>query len=230
MGQASWRGRAGETDGRAEILGDGPPPRSGMNARIEALGRDEALLTIDDGLGHRTTLRLSRRHSEILVLLAATPRGLSGDELEVLVYEEDVSPSTLRVELGRLRSALGDELLTSRPYRLDAAVAADWLAVDSRLSVGDVGGAVRGYRGPLLPGSVAPGIVRLRQSIEGSLRHAVLSSAQPDLMSTWTRSGWGADDYDMWQAQGRALSANSPLRPMVAAQLTRLDRELGVGR
>ena len=200
----------------------------GLTVRLEGLGRDEALLTIDDGRGRQSRLRLSPRHSEILFLLAAAPRGLSGDELAVLLYEEDVSPTTLRVELGRLRSLLGDDVLASRPYRLAAEVCADWLSVESHLAIGNVGQALRIYRGPLLPRSAAPGVVRLRDAVEGSLRHAVLTSHEPDLMSTWTRSGWGADDYEMWQAQLAAISPHSPLRPLVVAQLGRLDRELGI--
>jgi hypothetical protein len=47
-------------------------------------------------------------------------------------------------------------------------------------------------------------------------------------MSTWTRSAWGADDYDMWRAQLDNLSATSALRPLAAGQLARLDREFGV--
>jgi hypothetical protein len=202
----------------------------GLRATLEALGRDEALLLIDDGRGHHNRLRLSRRHSEILLLLAAAPRGLSGDELAVLLYEEDISPSTLRVELGRLRALLGDDLLASRPYRLGADVSADWLAVESHLAAGAVGLALRAYRGPLLPRSTAPGVARLREAVAGSVRRAVLTSREADLMSTWTRSSWGADDYEMWQAQLTALGSRSPLRPLVAAQLSRLDRELGTGR
>ncbi|GAA6525058.1 GAF domain-containing protein [Intrasporangium sp. DVR] len=205
------------------------PRRGGLGATLEGLGRDEALLRIDDGRGRRTTLRLSRRHSEILLLLAAAPRGLSGDELAVLLYEEDISPSTLRVELGRLRALLGDDLLASRPYRLVADVSADWLAVESHLAAGSVGLALRAYRGPLLPRSAAPGIARLRDALAASLRRAVLASREADLMSTWTRSSWGADDYEMWQAQLGALGARSPLRPLVTAQLARLDSELGTG-
>jgi hypothetical protein len=90
-----------------------------------------------------------------------------------------------------------------------------------------VAAAMHAYRGPLLPASTAPGVVRLRENIEASLRQAVLNSREPDLMSTWTRSAWGADDYDMWRAQLGALGTTSPLRPLAAGQLARLDRELG---
>ena len=163
------------------------------------------------------------------MLLASAPRGLSGDELAVLLYEEDVTGSTLRAELNRLRSLLGDELLASRPYRLTADVTADWLAVEAQVAAGAVGPALRLYRGPLLPASAAPGVVRLRQSVEATLRQAVLASGEADLMSTWTRSSWGADDYEMWTAQLAALGPRSPLRPLVTGQIARLDRELGTG-
>jgi hypothetical protein len=199
----------------------------GPSVVMESLGRSDSLLTIDDGRGRRQTIRLSPRHSEILLLLASAARGLSGDELAVLLYEEHTSDSTLRAELNRLRNLLGDELLASRPYRLVAELTSDWLAVEAHLAVGDVAAAMRVYRGPLLPASTAPGVVRVREYVEASLRQAVLDSREPDLMSTWTRSAWGADDYEMWQAQLSALAATSPLRPLAAGQLARLDRELG---
>ena len=200
----------------------------GMSVILESLGRADSLLTIDDGHGRRQTIRLSPRHSEILLLLASAPRGLAGDELGVLLYEEESSASTLRAELNRLRNLLGDQLLASRPYRLVAEVTADWLAVEAHLAAGAVAAAMRVYRGPLLPASTAPGVVRLRENIEASLREAVLDSREPDLMSTWTRSAWGADDYDMWRAQLAALGTTSPLRPLAAGQLARLDREFGI--
>jgi len=203
------------------------PHSGGLFVVLESLGRTDSLLTIVSCNGKRRSTRLSPRHSEILLLLASAPRGLSGDELAVLLYEEDTSASTLRAELNRLRNLLGEELLASRPYRLVAELTADWLAVEAHLAVGEVAAALRAYRGPLLPASTAPGVVRLRENIEASLRQAVLGSREPDLMSTWTRSAWGADDYVMWQAQLEALGPGSPLRPLATGQLARLDRELG---
>jgi hypothetical protein len=192
---------------------------------IESLGRNDSLLTINDGRGHEHRVRLSPRHSEILLLLASAPRGLSGDELAVLVYEDDGASSTLRAELNRLRSLLGDDVLASRPYRLAGSVTADWLALEAQLAAGDLRRAMRSYRGPILPRSTAPGVVRLREQLHMSLREAVRSSGQADLMSTWTRSSWGVDDYDLWLAQRAALGASSPMLALVDGQLARLDRE-----
>jgi len=198
-----------------------------MHLVIESLGRNDSLLTIDDGRGHRNALRLSPRHSEILLLLASAPRGLSGDELAVLVYEDDGASSTLRAELNRLRSLLGDDVLTSRPYQLSGSVTADWLALEAQLAAGDIRAAMRAYRGPILPRSSAPGVVRLREQLHMSIREAVRRSGQADLMSTWTRSSWGSDDYELWQAQRAAVGDASPMRALIDGQLARLDRDLG---
>ncbi|MDT0200441.1 GAF domain-containing protein [Nocardioides sp. AE5] len=206
-----------------------PEPRrtSGLRVGVECLGRNDALVTVDDGGGHRSTLRLSPRHSEIVLLLASAPRGLSGDELAVLLYEEDLPVSTLRAELNRLRNLLGEELLASRPYRLVAEIAGDWVAVEARLAAGDVAGAMRRYRGPLLPRSTAPGVIRLRDAVATSLRRSLIGSGVADLMSSWTRSSWGSDDYEMWTAQRAAVGPGSPLLPLIQGQIERLDRELG---
>ncbi len=210
---------------------DNAPPARDAHAEVtvalELLGRSEAGVRVTDHRGRTELLRLSPRHSELLALLAAAPHGLSGDELGVLLYEDDGASSTLRAELNRLRAILGEDLLPSRPYRLHGNVTGDWLAVEARLAAGDVRGAMRGYAGPLLPRSSAPGVVRMRESLEASLRHALLRCGAADLMAAWTRSGRGRDDYEMWQAQQRLVSAGSPMRALVDGQLARLDRELG---
>ncbi|MDT9593421.1 GAF domain-containing protein [Nocardioides zeae] len=201
---------------------------TGERLVLEGLGRSDALLTLENG-GTPQTLRLSPRHSEILLLLASSPQGLTGDELAVLLYAEDgAGSSTLRAELNRLRHLLGGDLLASRPYRLTAQVTGDWLSVEALLAAGDVRAAMRAYGGPVLPRSTAPGVARLRESLESQLREAVLRSREADLMSQWTRSTWGSDDYEMWQAQRRAVGTTSPMLPLIDGQLARLDRELGV--
>jgi hypothetical protein len=146
----------------------------------------------------------------------------------VLLYEDANGDSTLRAEMQRFRHLLGGQLVGSRPYRLVATVAADWLAVGAMLAAGDVRAAVRAYRGPVLPRSVAPGVTRLREELAQSTRFAVLQSKSPELMSTWTRSSWGADDYEMWVAQRRAVGPQHPLLPLIDSQIARLDKEFAL--
>lgn len=220
--------RLAETElARDRLVGVPEAPASGRpRLRLEALGRSDALLTVHGGQRRRGPVRLSPRHSELLLLLASAPQGMSGDELGVLLYEDDGGSSTLRAEMNRLRNLLGDDLLASRPYRLLADVEGDWLGVEARLAAGDVAGAVRLFRGPLLPRSASPGVTRLREALTAQLRAAVLHSGQPDLVSAWTRASWGGEDYEMWLRQRDLLPAGSPLWALANGQLARLDREL----
>ncbi|GAA4257906.1 hypothetical protein GCM10022255_076530 [Dactylosporangium darangshiense] len=196
-----------------------PGPRA-AGASLSALGRDAAVLSA----GGRS-LPLSRRHSEIVALLCAHPEGLTGDQLAIELYGDDlVNPVTLRAELSRLRHALGP-LLLSRPYRLRDAVHSDFAEIAEHLGRGDVTAALRTYRGPLLPRSDAPGVVRLRRLIEGQLRAGVRASADPALLAAWTEASWGAEDLWMWEALAAVLPAGSPRQALALERVARLSEE-----
>ncbi len=175
---------------------------------ISALGRDEALLVV----GGRK-VRLSRRHSEIVVLLARHPEGLSGDELLCALYEDESVPQvTLRAEMARLRRVLGAELLRSRPYRLAVPVECDADLVERRLGTGAVAAAVAAYAGPLLPQSQAPALARLRHRLADQLRAALVACGDPDLLADWAHAPWGEGDLVVW----RARHALRPTPPVLA--------------
>lgn len=196
-----------------------PVPTSSDALQLTALGRDEALL-----VGGGRTQRLSRRHSELLVLLSRRPDGLTGDELLCALYEdESVTPVTLRAELARLRRLLGSGHLRSRPYRLAVPVESDLAVVERRLAAGAVTAALAAYTGPLLPGSRAPAVVRLRRRLADGLRAALVTRRDPDLLARWAQAPWGEDDLDVW----RALAASRPSAP-VRARLAELEAEQSV--
>ncbi|MEU9483431.1 GAF domain-containing protein [Streptomyces decoyicus] len=190
---------------------------------LSALGRDEALLVVD---GER--LRLGRRHSEIMVLLSRHPEGLTGDQLSVLLYgERDMRPVTLRAGLSRLRHLVGT-LLHSRPYRLSRPVETDLCVVEEALGAGEVRTALGAYRGPLLPLSEAPGVQRLRGALEDRLRRALLDAGDPGLLREWSRSPWGEDDLEIWEALVDALPERSPARSAPMATADRLRAAYGL--
>ncbi|MET7359997.1 GAF domain-containing protein [Streptomyces sp. NPDC005562] len=194
-----------------------PPVTAGETVELAVLGRDEALL-----IATGRKVRLSRRHSEIVVLLARHPEGLTGDELLCALYEdESVSQVTLRAEMARLRRILGAELLHSRPYRLAAPVECDVDVVERRLGAGAVTAAAAAYTGPLLPQSQAPALVRMRRRLADQVRAALVDRNDPDLLADWVRAPWGDDDLTVW----RALAALRPTAP-VLARLRELDDEL----
>ncbi|MER5700897.1 GAF domain-containing protein [Micromonospora sp. NPDC002296] len=193
---------------------------------VRALGRDEAEVHV----GGRT-VRLGRRHSELLVLLLDHPEGRTGEQLGLDLYGDDrLHPVTLRAELSRLRRALGAELLDSRPYRLRARVRADFRTVTELLERGEVAGALDAYPGSLLPASDAPGVARLRRLVDGQLRAAVLAGGDPAALAAWTATPAGTDDLAAWQALARALPPGAPRRPLALARARQLGIEYDLGR
>ncbi len=198
-----------------------PQPQAEIS--LSALGRSECVISTGTA-----TFRLSPRHSEIMVILASCPGGLTGDELAYMLYPADVTSVTPRAELVRLRALLGDRLFTSRPYRLTCEVKSDWTAVSAQLAAGHLTEAVRLYRGPLLPHSEAPGVAELRADLDRGLRAALLTTSQPECLVSWTRNRWGASDLAIWRRLCAVLAPDSPLRPIAAATAAKLDAEFGL--
>ncbi|MBT2479946.1 GAF domain-containing protein [Streptomyces sp. ISL-94] len=212
------RAVARAAEAQLALLDPGPPA---VGDTLTALGQDEALLVT----GGRT-VRLGRRHSEIMVLLAHHPEGLSGEELAIALYEdESVSPVTLRAEISRLRARLGSSAPLSRPYRTAGPLDADFTALTRHLAAGAVSAALRHYPGPLLPASTEPAVVRLRRRIEDQARAAVIARADAGLLTDWVCNPWGADDPEAWRALAAALPPEG--RPAALARVHALDRELG---
>lgn len=212
--------RAAALLAEAELAKDAHREANSGGFTLEVLGRREGILR----KGAKSIV-LSPRHTEMFVVLAQAAMGLSGEELAVLIYPHDVTTSTVRAEMNRLRHVVGDELLGSRPYALLAPVTLDAAVVSQAVGAGEVASALQKYRGPVLPHSEAPGVMRYRGQVETDVRRGVLASERADLMAVWTRTSWGGDDYEVWAAQQRIMPASSPLQPLVRSQLARLDRE-----
>jgi hypothetical protein len=147
-------------------------PRAEVPLEIRALGRDRA-----EGVLDRRQFSFTQRHSEIVVILALNPAGMTDDELMLALYGEARSGVTIRAEISRLRRILGP-IVQTRPYRLATGVEADFLAVDGLLKAGRIDAAARLYTGPLLPWSTAPGIVAARRGLER--RFMPVAVAGPD--------------------------------------------------
>ena len=201
-----------------------PRPRGPVTLR--ALGREEGLLTVDHQGSREDELHLSRRHTEIVVLLTQHQNGLTGEQLSDLLYRDSASPTTLRVELSRLRRIVGD-LLASRPYRLTQPVRADFLDVTDALRAGDLAAAVAGYTGPLLPSSEAPGICAQRRWLDARLRAAALGCPDPAPVRAWAEHG-GFGDLQVWERLLLIAPRQSPDRAVAAARTRQLRAEYGL--
>lgn len=189
-------------DGRAHILWQIANGRAGVprpKLGLQALGRPRCSVSM---LGRQSDLGL--RHSEILVLLALNPQGLSGKELAVHLYGTPDKRVTVRAEMSRLRKLLGP-MLAANPYRLVAQVRADFLGIQQLLDEGRRGAAAERYAGPLLPRSEVPAIAAARRALDGAV-HA------GDPEASVTAGAAGAGDVRTSPTRGRAAL----LQPRIA--------------
>jgi hypothetical protein len=188
--------------------------------KLSLLGRDRAVLEID---GRREELR--PRLAEILVLLCASPHGMSAEALCADLYGDGGSVSTVRVEVSRLRKMIGPWVDTER-YRLTCDVETDARRVEGLLAAGAVREAAEEYAGPLLPGSEAPGVARERDHLDAWLRQAVMTADDPDALWAWVHSPSGEEDLGAWKRLLAQLSYRDPRRSLCAARVTELRAAL----
>jgi hypothetical protein len=216
---------------------------SGVTAFLEPLERGDAYIAHGLGSEHaaarRAVLRLrllavrasvehsgqevhvSRRHAEILALLATRPGGMTSEELAADLYGDAGKPATVRVEMSRLRKALGGGIGTD-PYRLAMDVEADLTRVTAQLATGDVRAAANSYTGPLLPHSEAPGVVRDRDELDHWLRQAVLTADDVEALWAWVRSPSGRGDMTAWRRLAAELPFRDPRRSLATSTLQSL--------
>jgi hypothetical protein len=197
-------------------LGGGPTARPRPLLKLRLLGRDRAGVEVDG-----RPVELSCRHSEILALLCAQPLGMTSEQLAADLYGDAAQPSTVRVEVWRLRKLLGPWIDT-QPYRLSMDVESDVGRIKGLLDRGAVRQAVECYDGSLLPRSDAPGVVREREAVDGWVRQAVMTADDDEALWGWVQSTSGAEDLAAWKRLLAALDFRDPRRTLAAARLNSL--------
>lgn len=188
--------------------------------RLEVLGHRSARFSYPG-----TTTELSLRHSEIMLLLASSPDGLTSAELGVALSDDDQAMVTIRAELSRLRAQLGPVPLGSRPYRLPR-LTSDVEDLRADLRSGRLRSAVARYRGPVLPASRAPGVEQLRDDLHRQLRGRLLAGSDPDALLAFADTAYGREDLAVWARVLTLLPPSSSRLPEVTERLRALDLAL----
>ncbi|MCU1446566.1 transcriptional regulator [Cryobacterium sp.] len=180
--------------------------------------------------GAHPSADLSRRHAEILLLLAWHRQGLSAERLAA--YLSDDQPhavENLRAEMVRLRRVLAGShptlRIASRPYRLETGIDTDAGRLLALLGRGAHRMALAAYRGPVLPGSSAPGVTEIRAEVSRRLRQTLLSDASVEVLLDYARSDEATWDNEVWRACRELLPARSPQRAAVVAHLGGIEAE-----
>lgn len=159
-------------------------------------------------------LSLTLRNAEVLTALALHPRGLTAEQLALLLYGERGNPTTVRAELHRLRAQVGDLLLT-RPYRLNAELRGDFIDVRTALREGR---SVDTYPGELLSRSDAPVIREEREDLAAALRRRVLDGGDVNALLSFADSG---ADAEVLERLRLLLPATDPRQALVSSRLRR---------
>jgi hypothetical protein len=207
---------------------------------LRVLGRDRALLEVARE-GSETVSELGQRHAELLLMLATHRQGLSAERLGELVYGDadaggggtagmstaGMSTVTVRAEMVRLRKVLEGTapalVPESRPYRLTIDLETDAQQVLSLLDRGAHRVALAAYPGDVLPGSTAPGVEELRDTVRTALRGALLAEASVDVLLAFAETDAGADDDELLRLCLKLLPARSPKRAGLVSRIERLD-------
>ena len=190
---------------------------------VKALWRgDDAPLTLLFLGSHEAvlggeTLELYPQWREVLVLLALHPEGLSLEQLLLLLYGEEGNPANLKATLSKVRKLVP---ITRPPYHLAVPYKADFVDCAAHLREGALRAALELYQGPLLLTSEAPGVVEARETLEESLRQAVLASGDAEALLSLSERF--EEDLELWEASLEALPRQDPRRPLAVAKQRRV--------
>src|SRR5882757_183989 len=178
---------------------------------LDVLGRQRA--TWDSH-----ALNLTRRQTEILVLLALHPDGISLEELHAELYgDAAVGIGTLKAEVSHLRRLL-DGRISRAPYRLECAFEVDALHVLADLRAGRLPDAVARFAGPFLTWSESPRLVRLSCTVEVALRDAVMAGTDHEVALALALKL--EDDAELAEFALRVLPDGDARRHFMRAHLT----------
>lgn len=188
--------------------------------RLEALGMEQAQVIIDG-----KPIRITHRQSELLVLLSLHRDGLSAEALAERLYGDGNSKATLttvRAEISRLRKQLGQIKISSKPYRLSSELETDFFELMTMIERNQLRGAVKKYSGPLLPTSDVAEIELERSYIENTLRKALLSARDPNLLSLYGATPSGQYDLEIWKVLSDLLPERSTGRAKALVNIEKI--------
>ena len=167
-----------------------------------------------------TRQEIGMRQCEVLVALALSPEGVSADQLGLRVYGESAVLPTIKAIVSRLRQSVD---VSSRPYRLNGGIGADFIDLEHLVAAGRLREAVGLYKGPLLPGSEAPVVVETREHLEELLRTSVLEAG--DINCMLKLSDALGDDAELLDGVLERLPPLDPRAPVVRAKRVKIERD-----
>lgn len=139
-------------------------------------------LNMPQALLNGKTVELTPRQIEILCILALCPQGLNLENLHQALYgERPVSMGTLKAEMSQLKDIFGN-IITSRPYKFQIEVEADFMQIEKALDAGYIETALKLYQGVFLVKTESPFLCAWRDCFESRLSEAIFNSYDQDIL------------------------------------------------
>lgn len=180
---------------------------------LKLLGEGTPVATVN-GMRHE----LSLRHAEILTLLAIHPDGLTAEKLALLLHGEQGNPTTVRVEIHRIRNTLGQDVVKTKPYRIAADVDSDLHTLRGALDRGDAASAIEAA-GLLLPLSESATIRAECDELLAAMRGLALDIRNADLLWRYANTDMGRDDLEVLETARDLVDENTPRRNVLDTRL-----------
>jgi transcriptional regulator of acetoin/glycerol metabolism len=202
-------------------------------AKAREVGRTLVLRILGDKptaeVDGRAPLPLTLRRAEILAMLASRSSGWSADELAYELYGEDGAAASVRTEMHRIRSLLGN-VVEPNPYRFTAEVKVETDAsrVAAHLQAGRVKQALASYPAKLLTRSANFAIGLMRDELNEAVGASVRASGNSDLIVQWCSTDMGAVDSSAAAVVERVVGTSDPRLQLLRVKMARMDRELRV--
>jgi GAF domain len=217
------------TDGRRAVV---EPLPEGYLLRVPRPGRHRPTLRLRLLVGNHPTasldgraLALTTRRAELLALLALYPNGLTAEQLALHLYGEEGNPTTIRAEIHRLRTRLGNVIQT-KPYRLRAELDVDLLTVRAALRSGRLDTTTRLCTGTLLPRSESPTLRAEWDELLMALRHEVLARGEIGPLWSFGQAEYGRDDLEVFERIVAVLPRSDPRHALAVAHCQQLQAAL----
>ena len=204
--------------GRDGFLLVRPAPAAAVT-RVEALGRSAS------GQLDERWITLSPRHSELFLVLALRPGGMTAEELTLAVWGERAKPINARAELSRLRRVLGSRLEAS-PYRLRGEIRTDVDELDAAARAGPARGGARPLRrARCCRARRCRSSARRASCSTSGLRNALLARRTPALLERWLTNPSGRTDAQACHELLALLPEGDPRREAALSHLRRITAE-----
>ena len=127
-------------------------------------------------------VELTPRQIEIVCILALCPQGINLENLHQALYgERPISMGTLKAEMSQLKDIFS-QYLTSRPYKFQIDIDADFMQVEKALDTDCIEIALKFCQGAFLVKTESPFLCAWRDCLESRLSEAIFNSNNSDIL------------------------------------------------